>query len=336
VLTIVALFVSADKINHRKNGFMRLFPPAIAELITRSDVKYNSYYIAGYTKTHLYLGSVTDPSYILISNYDLSDTTHITVPLPAIAKSAFDRLSVSVDSPYINFTDGESSYYYRVRFPGLDGSLNNLKGEQFITARAISPRSIILKQYNRNLHESFISKKTLDTITRTKNYALVKQVDGLFCSDGMLNFDPSTGKLIYVYYYRNQFVCLDTNLELQLTGKTIDTNSRAKIKVESINSTGQTTLSKPPLIVNRLSCVAGDYLFVNSTLMANNETKLSFDESSVIDAYNLTDGSYKLSFYLPSYNGMKIYRVYVFGKLLFGFYDHYVLVFRLHFPIDIN
>jgi hypothetical protein len=41
---------------------------------------------------------------------------------------------------------------------------------------------------------------------------LEKQVDGVFDTDGQLLRDDITGELVYIYFYRNEFMVMDSNL----------------------------------------------------------------------------------------------------------------------------
>ena len=168
--------------------------------------------------------------------------------------------------------------------------------------------------------------------TLLKPELLVKQGEGLFSTDGMLLYDKSISRLIYMYYYRNQFICMDTNLKLLYKGKTIDTISRAQIKVSKIKSGSENTftLSVPPLVVNKKGSVYKGCLFVHSNIIAKNETKKAFDNASVIDVYNLKAGSYKFSFYLPDYNNTKMFDFAINGNTLIALYDHYIFVFELN------
>jgi hypothetical protein len=94
---------------------------------------------------------------------------------------------------------------------------------------------------------------------------------------------------------------------------------------------GKSTVSSPSGVVNRLSCMDSQWLYVNSKLMANNERKEEFDKVSVIDVYSLKDGTYHFSFYLPNLGEKKLRSFRVFNKTLVALYDHYVYTFRLNF-----
>src|SRR5205814_1160866 len=113
--------------------------------------------------------------------------------------------------------------------------------------------------------------------------------------------------------------------------KTIDTTSHARIKVSQIESKNMDTLSAPPVTVNKGGCVSGDYIFINSGLLSNNEEKKGFDRCSVIDVYNLKNGEYRFSFYLPDYDKKKISDFRVFNKTLVAIYDHFLYSYQLNF-----
>ena len=83
----------------------------------------------------------------------------------------------------------------------------------------------------------------------------------------MMQFDQQSQKFIYTYYYRNQFIIADTNLKLIRRGSTIDTTTKAKLKVAHIKETGQRKIASLPPTVNKLTAVSNNLLFVNSKLI---------------------------------------------------------------------
>ena len=146
-----------------------------------------------------------------------------------------------------------------------------------------------------------------------------------------MNFDHVTSQIIYVYNYRNQFLCLDTNLNLLYRSKTIDTVSQANIKVSGISSDNVITMSKPPLIVNKSSFVSNNFLFINSQLMADNDIVNFFKSSSTIDVYSMILKKYLYSFYLRDYDGLKIKDFIVSEKQLIATSGNNILVYKLEF-----
>lgn len=331
VCTILLLYTISNKANHRPNGFIRLFPPHVATPEKILDIRYNSFYIAGATDSHIYLGNSTGPAYILITDYTLSDTSHLELQLADTARPFKRPPLLAIDSPHIYMTEGFSS---TIRYGALPKLAVHPFADTtfFFSATALSPSSFVLRAYDSARQQSILTKYNRQTATlQSAPNALEKQVDGFFCTDGALHFEPHSGRIVYVYYYRNSFLSLDTNMNIQYKGHTIDTTSQVKIKVAHVTSTEQITLTGPPAMVNRLSCVDSNWIYVNSKLLANNEDKALFDKCSVVDVYSIKDGKYHCSFYLPDRESEKVRAFRVFDNTLVALYDHYLYTYKLDF-----
>jgi len=153
--------------------------------------------------------------------------------------------------------------------------------------------------------------------------------EGVFATDGILYYDSVTHLACYTYFYQNGFICMDTNLNVKLTARTIDTLTKREIKVAHVGSSY--TMNQPPQFVNSLGAVAGGHLFLQSMLQADNEYSLDFTENAVIDVYNLINGSYKGSFYVPPYKGKKPHQFHVIDKTLYTIYGNTVILYDLGF-----
>jgi hypothetical protein len=124
---------------------------------------------------------------------------------------------------------------------------------------------------------------------------------------------------------------LDTGLQLISKATTIDTNSTAKIKVATIHSTQSRVFQTPPLVVNDKSSVYGNYLFVNSALLSNNEADDALDAASVIDVYDLTKQQYLLSFYIfDHHTGEKLSEFRVSGNKLIALFSTHLQVYDIN------
>ncbi len=145
----------------------------------------------------------------------------------------------------------------------------------------------------------------------------------------MMQFDKQTHKLIYLYYYRNQFIVTDNNLKLQYRGKTIDTTTHAKLKVAYIRNTGQRKLAAPPFTVNQLSTVNNNLLFVNSKLIGKYEPKEMWKEASIIDVYDIRQNSYLSSIYIYDSNKSKVNDMLVIGNNLYAIVGHQLHKYHL-------
>ena len=89
-------------------------------------------------------------------------------------------------------------------------------------------------------------------------------------------------------------------------GNTIDTTSQAKIKVKYVKSKNQKKFSAPPNMVNRISAVHNNLLFVNSTLPGRFDVEKVWKDSSVIDVYDINNNTYLISFYIKNIGDNKI------------------------------
>ena len=98
----------------------------------------------------------------------------------------------------------------------------------------------------------------------------------------------------------------DKNLTLLYKGNTIDTTSQAKIKVTYVKHRNQKKFSAPPQMVNRISALHNNLLFVNSTLPGRFDVKKVWDQSSVIDVYDISSQRYLISFYIKNIDGVTL------------------------------
>jgi hypothetical protein len=236
----------------------------------------------------------------------------------------------------------DSSNIYLIN--GNSGSflINNLQSgkvthldekNSFSLAVPLSASSFVLRTYDSTLGQNILCKKTLSKNVKYGRDLLTKQIDGKFCTDGMIKYSPDASRLIYIYYYRNEFICMDTNLNVIYRNRTIDTISRAHIKIDKVVDRNIVTASVIPILtVNKKCCINKKYLFVNSGMIADNEDKSAFNNQSVVDAYSLSDGAYKFSFYLPEINHFKVNNFQVYDSTLVAIYDHYLVKFGIRLP----
>lgn len=332
VLVVFILYANtSEKTNHQYNSFQRTFLPKTVDLSSTLDVKYNSYYIAGANANHLYFGNVAGSRHLLLTDLNLADTQHVELKIQGLEGLKFRSIRVQVDSPYFYWSDGSVPAIFRGTLMDWQASRYTYDSAYFMDVIPISSSSFLLRTTSRQSKEFVLGKEANNPpyIQLAPNL-LEKQIDGKFCVDGMMHYSKHLNWLVYVYFYRNQFICADSSLNLIYRGNTIDTVSQAKIKVEEIKSDRSLTMAAPPIMVNKKSCVSGGQLFINSNLLAKNEKKEIFEQSSVIDVYDLKNGKYLHSFYLPKHNGMKMREFQVFDDLLIVLYDHYIVKYQLN------
>lgn len=331
VLTILFLYRMSEKANHRANGFIRLFPPHVVRLEKILDIRYNSYYIGGVSYHNIYLGNYTTPDRILRLDYSLLYAKSIRLIFQDTFRLKPGNAVLRLDSPSIYLMAGGTPLILSGKLPTNLMSSIPVKRIFFTGSVPLSPSSFVLRVFDSHLNKNMFAKVAIDSPNiRIVPDILDKYGKGIFDTDGMLCCEPNTKKILYIYYYRNEFLYLDSNLTLLYKKRTIDTVTQPQIKIATIVSEGKTTFSAPPMYVNRRACIYGNRIFINSALLANNEIAQTFLNSSVIDVYSSIDGLYRFSFYLPDYFSKKISDFYVYDKTLIAIHDHFILTYALN------
>lgn len=325
----VCILSSLASTHQKGNGFTRKFAAhKVLATADTLDVKFDSYYIAGNTDHHLYLGNIVAPRHLLALNIHTLDTQHVELQLHNLNKLTFSQVRIKVDSPFFYMTDGSVPAIFKGALHDRQAYLIKEPGVYFLDIEPISETSFAIR--------SLVDKEAkIGKITHKPfgvNFPagiLQRQIDGIFCTEGAIHCDKQNAKLTYVYLYRNQYIVMDTSLNILYKRNTIDTTSIARIKVATIMSKSTNTLSVPPSEVNRVSVVNGNRLFINSALQADNEQYKKFKKNSVIDVYDLNDGRYINSFYIPDYSGNKLRNFRVSEKKLAALYDRHIVIYDL-------
>ena len=334
ILIMLFFYFTVDKKTDKKNGFRRFFNSTVVTLNKQVDLENPGYYIAGFTDNHIYLGTYQTPIHLIECTKSLSGTHHITLHINNNTPFFWKLARLSVDSPHVYITDG-------IKPTILYGYLNTLSlkaGKDpvcyFTHALNISPYSFIIRSVDSDSNQNILSKIQVDSPYIRKSYGLLKkQVDGLFCTDGKLFYDKEAQRTLYLYFYRNQFICMDTNLNVIYKGKTIDTNVYAKIKTATVTSK-KIIFSAPPFSVNKNGCVHNGRLYVLSDLLADNEDPNILTKFEVIDTYSITDGQYLFSFYISKLRNQPIRNFQVMIDCIIVLYDHELCTYNLKFPND--
>nr|WP_068891208.1 hypothetical protein [Pedobacter panaciterrae] len=328
IFFVSALAFISNRARVAENGFIRKLPSLKLIGENSINVKYNWWYIAGLFDSTIYLGNNILPGRIgkvdrEIKNFSLTKITGFD------SVKIYNGAYIQIDSPIFYLMDGVKQIILNGNVKDLHLT-KQLNATYFTGGIPLTNSTMALRSVYEGIGNRLIK---LDLITGQlqPTSLLEKQIDGIFCTDGEIVRVPKSSKIIYVYYYRNQFLCADSNLNLLYKGKTIDTNSHAQIKVAKIKSNSENTLSAPPLYVNKRACANEKYLFVQSALRANNETEYMIKDVSMIDVYAIADGKYQFSFYLPDFRGFKVRDFKVYGQSLYALYDRYLYKYQLNF-----
>ncbi len=212
-------------------------------------------------------------------------------------------------------------------------STDSIRGKQFDAGLHMRNHGFLVRTFNNEVQHYTLSKigTPYRNIFENKD-AIEKQLDGYLCCDGLLMYDSSISMLIYLYFYRNEFLILDSNLQLLRKVKTVDTVSRAHINVYHSKNGRATTFGAPPVVINKKACVWKGHLFIQSGLLSDNEDRKTFSNNSVTDEYDLKTGKYIFSFYIPHYGKYKVDDFQIYDSLLIAVEGSNIVSYRINYP----
>ncbi|MGV8816033.1 MAG: hypothetical protein ACOH2D_18190 [Gelidibacter sp.] len=327
---VVIAFILSENEVHRNNSFVRRYPQYPVLNKYNLSIKFNSYYIAGYENGKLYLGNTTAPLHLLEVNIKTQDTTHIRVQLDE-TDLPFRSLNIKFHPPYFFVMDGAIPFIFRGRIGDWKANLWMKDKAYFDKAIPIDSNKLYINTISTQTH-----MRTLGYIEKLDDFKIVlntdvleKQIDGLFDVDGIMAVSTNNQKLGYIYFYRNQFMLMDSNLKLIKRQNTIDTVQKAQIKLSEINIKRKTEMKAPPLVVNRMASICNDLLFINSNRLGKYEPESMLKEASIIDVYDWKKGSYEFSFYLYNIGNKAMKEFFVYDNYLMALIDDELSVYEL-------
>lgn len=332
LMIALALTLVPEKIN-ANGGFKRNYARSPIVTADTIDLTFDSYYIAGQTGHSLFLGNLVAPGQIICVNVFSGDTSHIIVSVDNPKKIALQSVKCRVDSPRFYLSDGTVPVIFEGDLTARIATQSDLPVPYFLDMEPMGIdrfafRSLgadgIAKLVYVNRHEAFIAG------------ILSKQVDGIFCTSGMMAYSKQRAELTYVHFYHNRILVMDTCLRIIRISHTIDTIAVAKISIGSTSDGSFSTFSKPAVLVNRQSSIFDKHLVVNSKILADAETSAHLSEGCNFDWYNMVDGSYLYTTYVPHYLGEEAKFHRLFDRRLAVLYKRQLLIYEMSLPEGTN
>ncbi|MGA9212295.1 DoxX family protein [Kaistella sp.] len=325
---MVALFLSSEYIMKKENNFTRRFPHHPIMEDKAFDLKVNSYYFAGFDKSTIYLGNYTAP--LIVTEIDTAFKNIIQYKITLDNdKYNFKSIKLEVRPPYIFVSDGTVPIIFRAKISDKIAKTISFNNIFFNNIQPIDSVSFVFRAINKPKHTQFLGKISIDQESTVKfNFNIIKaQQNGLFDTDGKLISFNNGQKFIYSYYYRNEVKVFDKDLKVLSNYKTIDTISKADIEIIRLKN-GNLKMAKPPLLVNGDITSSNNLLFVKSNLIGKHENKKMWQNSSIIDIYNIQDGQYFGSFYLQNRGADKISQILATDRYLFAICGNQIIRYR--------
>lgn len=314
---VLVLYFTSEYLMKKENPFIRRFIPHAIKIVKAKDLGYNSYYFAGYSEGEIYLGNYTTPLILTIVDTAFTKERSFKINLDG-TNYQYQSIQVRVKESYFYVYDGTVPIIYR-------GNLNSSKaytlslGDAYFTQMEIADSVHFLLNTKSNKTKSRVLaylKVEPKPIVHINQDLLQGHLDGIFDTDGRLIGDEAGEDFVYVYYYRNELPVFNKKLNLKGKFRTIDTISRAQVKVKKL-SNGITKMEAPPLKVNDKSVLYRDVLFNQSNLMGKFESSDLWKLATVIDMYNVDQKEYLGSFFIQDRGKEKMTQILVADNRLF-------------------
>lgn len=330
IVIMIVLFLSSEDIMQHQNPFIRRYIRRSITLVHSTDLKFNSYYFSGCDKDRIYLGNYTDPLHILSIDRSFKSQKVITIDLKN-KSLPFRLVTILIRGKYFYLMDGTVPCIYRGRTQDWKIT-EELKGiPNFTIAEPIDSASVVFRN-NTGVNAANVLGVFNSNTSPKVHYApslLQKQFDGIFDTDGMLHFNSELGRMVYVYFYRNEIILADKNGRLDRREHTIDTVSHAKIKVAYLKEGTQRKMAAPPLIVNAITATKNNLLFVESKVPGLYENDPMWKHAAIIDVYNLKTNSYVLSFPIFGIEDNKLQSMFVTNDHLYVIIGTQLMMYEL-------
>jgi len=320
--------LSAEHISYSQN-FIRSFSDDKIKQTKVMVLGSDSHYIAGITANHIYLGNTKDPLNLLVTSTLLTDTQRVRITKENKDNEKLAEAYIQVDSPFFYIKDGSIPRLFR-------GGLNKWHAYPYMDhtppfkqAVPISSRSFValatIGAPEGNELKNILCKISLDSpFIQWSPELLETKTEDYYTTNGILRYNSESNELVYTYFYCNQYLILDTSLQVVYKGQTIDAVSHAKTKRVRVSKYIY-ALASPASIVNRNSYVAGKWLYVHSNLMGRKESRRAFELASAIDVYDLAAKEYKYSFYVPDFHGKKMESFRIVNNHLIALFGPYLV-----------
>ncbi|MBK5214555.1 MAG: hypothetical protein JJE55_12945 [Flavobacteriaceae bacterium] len=330
VSIVALLFAFSEKKMHRNNAFQRRYMPHPIEKIHSFDLKYSSYYFAGLGNGQVYLGNTTVPLLMTVIDTSFRDTTTVRIKLDQMVLP-YRAVKVHVRPPKFYVTDGTVPIILQGAIMDWKAT-TKMKGTYYFNhAFPINSHKLALQSSSgENLENILGTIDISDSIEGKFSTSLLeKQFDGIFDTDGRLIYNASLDRLIFIYYYRNQYIVTDQDLELEFKGKTIDTVSEVQLDISKNISRNQRKLGSKTLLVNGNIATEGKFLFVDSPRLGKLEPENMLDDANIIDVYDLLDHSYRFSFYLYDHKEKKTREFIIDGGILYALQGNEIVAYKM-------
>lgn len=328
-ILVILLFLSSEHIIKKENPFIRRYLPHGVFEDKVLNLGYDSFYFAGYHNQTVYLGNHTAALRIGIVDSTMSALEDFNLTIDN-ENLPFRSIQLKVLYPYFYLADGYIPIIFKGKIGEWQAKTMDLGPVYFSSFQPLDSMSVFFRGQSSSTKENVLGKISLDKENKIiLNTALLeKQIDGVFDTDGTLRYSKEQKKLVYTYFYRNQYIVSDTDLNLLYRGSTIDTTSIAQLEVTKLKN-GEHKISAPATVMNKNVVLHRNLLFNISNSIGKTESKNMWKQAAIIDVYDYEEQVYLGSFYIHNRNDNRLTDMLVTDHYLYGLFDKELVRFQL-------
>lgn len=332
VAVLYGLNLSSGKPNTHKNGFSRNFAKVIVKEVGRIRFDASVSKVCSVNGDSLFFsGSIPGKIYLATQDFKKRDTFNLHLPTIPLLSTDF---STYVDYPNVYIVGGNARIF-------IAGNLKTGQYEQtklktngpFGNTVMLTPTSYITREIDDSTYNACFTKVNVATgmLLRENNLSIPLQ-DAGFVYDGMLHYDKTANRALFIPFYNNNIISFDSSFTLLYRSHTIDTIATARRHI-IVKKRHAVTYNEPPTVTNGNSWIFGNSFFVISRLQADNEINGIFTSNRPVDEYDIRTGQYISSFLLPIVPGQKLITIVMTSRdKFFGLYERdiiqYVIAIR--------
>lgn len=303
-----------------KNGFVRT-QMTTATMVNKIVAPSALVNVAGIRNDSVYFGT-REPGKLVVAGPQLQDPHYFHFPVT--------DTSHRVASNFRTIIQQEKLYTVATNVPAL--MVYELKGKKetvyaidrsFANGVILPGGDLITRSADASRYNQVIRKiDPITGISQEDDHIIPRLNDGGFATDGIIHYDAVHHNIQYIHFYSNKVLVLDTNLNLLVQHKTIDTFSQYQARGQARKKGSATSFgfAEPPRAINAHSQIDNGKLYVMSWLRADNESDEQFGNHSVIDVYDAGTGHYTTSVYIPKVGKKTVFHFYVSGNNLWTLY----------------
>ncbi|QQU02176.1 MauE/DoxX family redox-associated membrane protein [Myroides odoratus] len=328
---IVLLVLNLDKEVVINNKIERFYKEFILERNEVVELDYNSYYIAGITDDNIVLANYTAPKHLLL--YSINDNSLIqsSIILNDSLVQRIKNLKLTLQGKHFYLYDNTSSTV-------LWGNTQDWEVKNICHFNSVFNSFImyedgkaIVRLYNSQQRTNMLGKIDLEICSiDTISDVLNKKIDGLFDIDGQLLRDIKNNNVVYLFYYRNQYLNFELgNITKPLLQHTIDTMAQVPLTFGVTENGNKKKLSKSFFKVNVNGTYFNNHLFIKSNTIGKDESAKRIKNFSIYDVYHVQENVYKFSFYMENYKGKEMKSLFLYNDLLMGITEDNLIIYQL-------